>query len=392
MKSETTHHITIPTQVAEHLNVKPGDKLQLTLPDDDNEQVTIRPDKPAREHQILPIRWFLLPSILASVLFFAYLSNQRINQIALAGTNSIASAVIILGIVSGSLSFLFFYFKQKHDIQRWLTGSLYWRSFPTIWLSFMIILTTCLLGFFWFAGILFKGATFDQFTSTFMFFLFISLINYLMILSVSALSITMIFSLLVSVIVAGVLSSMITNSNKRWWEHNISFLGTEKAAYSWQFNLTLIVSALLTVALVDFIFSSLRKQFGSSKRMLTLRTLLTLTAICLGGVGAFANNGRGLMHELHDQTASFLVYFMIITIVAIRYLLPKVTPEFLTLSYIIGGLLVVTTILFQPVGYLSLTAYELVAFIMSFSWMLLLLQTLQRMLVHDQRTFTVTIE
>ncbi|WP_421017192.1 AbrB/MazE/SpoVT family DNA-binding domain-containing protein [Furfurilactobacillus cerevisiae] len=109
MKSETTHHINIPTQVAEHLNVKPGDKLQLTLPDDDNEQVTIRPDKPAREHQTLPTRWFLLPSILASVLFFAYLSNQGINQIALAGTNSIASAVIILGIVSGSLSFLFFY-------------------------------------------------------------------------------------------------------------------------------------------------------------------------------------------------------------------------------------------------------------------------------------------
>ena len=148
----------------------------------------------------------------------------------------------------------------------------------------------------------------------------------------------------------------------------------------------------MTVALVDFIFSNLRKQFGNNRRLLVLRILLTLTAVCLGGVGAFANNGRGLMHELHDQTASFMVYFMIITIVAIRYLLPKMTPEFLALSYIIAGLLIGTTILFQPVGYLSLTAYELIAFIMSFSWMLLLLQALQRMLVHDQRTFTVTVE
>ncbi|HAT53641.1 MAG TPA: DUF998 domain-containing protein [Lactobacillus sp.] len=392
MKSEVSHHITIPTQVVDHLNIKSGDKLQLTLPDNDNQQITVRPDRPDRERQILPIRWFLLPSLLVSILFFAYMAHQNINQIALAGNNSIASAVIVLGIVSGSLSFMFFYFKQKREIQRWLTGSLYWRSFPTLWVSFMIILTTCLLGFFWFAGILFKGATFDQFTSTFMFFLFISLINYLMILSVSALSVSMIFTLLVSVIVGGVLSSMITNSNKRWWEHNISFLGTDKAAYSWQFNLTLIVSALLTVALVDFIFSNLRKQFGNNRRLLVLRILLTLTAVCLGGVGAFANNGRGLMHELHDQTASFMVYFMIITIVAIRYLLPKMTPEFLALSYIIAGLLIGTTILFQPVGYLSLTAYELIAFIMSFSWMLLLLQALQRMLVHDQRTFTVTVE
>lgn len=392
MTPDANKHITLPPEVAKRLNVHKGDRVQLTLSTNADDAVIIKPDKAAREEQTLPIRWFLIPSLLTSIIFFWNFFNKHQLQIPLSGDNSIASFVIILGIISGSLSFITFYLKQRHEIQKWLPGSLYWRSFPTVLLSFIIILSICVLGFFWFAGLLFKGITFDQFTSTFLFFIFVSLINYLMILAVSALSADMIYSLLVSVIVGGALSSMITNSNKRWWEHNLSFLGTAKAANGWTFNVTLMVSALLTVALVDFIFSSLQKQFGRSWRLLTLRVLLTLTALCLGGVGLFANNGRGWMHLLHDLSARWMVYLLIIIILAIHYLLPHLTREFLLLSYSIGGLLVVTSILFQPIGYLSLTAYEMIGFTMAFSWMVLLLQTLQRRLFETNNVFHVDVE
>lgn len=390
--SSDTHKISLPAAVLEQLHLHAGDQLQITVPADDNQQVTLTAQHIEREQQTLPTRWFLIPSLLASLAFFSYFASRHQTQIALTGNHSIASAVISLGLLTGSLSFIFFYFIQKRDIQRWLTGSLYWRSFPTILLSFIVILTVAVLGFFWFMGILFKSVTFDQFTSTFLFFLFISLINYLMIFSVTALSANMIFLLLISVIVGGALSAMITNSNKRWWEHNISFLGTQKASYSWQFNLTLIVSALLTLALVDFIFVNLQKRFGATRRLITLRILLTLTALSLAGVGVFANNGRGWLHLIHDQMASLMVYCIIAIIIGIRYFLPRLTPEFITLSYVIGGLLVAASLLFQPIGYLSLTAYELIGFTMAFAWLLLLLQRLQRLVVGEQATYTVTVE
>ncbi|GAB6093402.1 DUF998 domain-containing protein [Furfurilactobacillus curtus] len=390
--SSDNHKIALPAAVIKQLRLHVGDQLQITVPADDSQQVTLKAQHATREQQTLPTRWFLIPSILASLIFFGYFASRNQTQIALTGNDSIASAVITLGLITGSLSFIFFYFIQKRDIQRWLTGSLYWRSFPTILLSFIVILTVAVLGFFWFMGILFKSVTFDQFTSTFLFFLFVSLINYLMILSVTALSANMIFLLLISVIVGGALSAMITNSNKRWWEHNISFLGTQKASYSWQFNLTLIVSALLTLALVDFIFVNLQKRFGTTRRLITLRILLTLTALSLAGVGVFANNGRGWLHLIHDQMASLMVYCIIAIIIGIRYFLPRLTPEFITLSYVIGGLLVTASLLFQPIGYLSLTAYELIGFTMAFAWLLLLLQRLQRLVVGEQATYTVTIE
>ncbi len=76
---------------------------------------------------------------------------------------------------------------------------------------------------------------------------------------------------------------MITNSNKHWWEHNVSFLGTSQASSSWQFNLTLITSALLLAALIDFIFAALDQKFGRNRRLFILHILLTAFAVCLGG-------------------------------------------------------------------------------------------------------------
>ncbi len=45
-----------------------------------------------------------------------------------------------------------------------------------------------------------------------------------------------------------------------------SLLGTQASRSSWQFNLTLIVSAALFAALIDYIFVSLRQKAGSHYR------------------------------------------------------------------------------------------------------------------------------
>ena len=93
--------------------------------------------------------------------------------------------------------------------------------------------------------------------------------------------------------------------------------------------------------------------------------MLTVAAIALLGVGLFPNN-RGLMHILHTQSAWFLNYFII-------------------------GIIIFAAILFQFVHYLSLTAFEMIAFALAMSWIMLLLQNIHRLYQKDESTFVVTV-
>ncbi|WP_311406934.1 AbrB/MazE/SpoVT family DNA-binding domain-containing protein [Liquorilactobacillus uvarum] len=384
--------IVLPIQVVEKLNLKKGDKVEVAFSDKAAKQVVVQPLNQAANRRSVSILRFFMPSVLSTIVFFIYFFYQREYQISLAGNESIASLTIILGLLSGSLSFAFFYLKDRKHIQGWFGKKLYWRSFLTILLSFTTILAISLLCFFWLIEILFKGSSFDLFTSTYMFLLFSNVINYLMIYAAINISSSVIFKILILVIVGGALAAMITNSNKRWWEHNISFLGTDQASNSWQFNLTLVVSALLLLALVDFIFASLKEQFHNNRRLAALKSLLILFSVFLAGVGVFANNGTGLSHKLHTNSATLLVYLLIITISSIHFLLPSITKEFKIISYTIGGGLLIDSILFQPIGYFSLTAFELIAFILAFSWILLLLQILQEMTQIEKNVFEITIQ
>lgn len=171
---------------------------------------------------------------------------------------------------------------------------------------------------------------------------------------------------------------MAVNNERYWWQHNLSFLGTRNASSGWQFNATLIFSALLMIALIDYLFVSLQEYYPGSRRLILLRALLTLTAINLGLVGVFPNNISS--HYLHDQVASFLIYCVLALIIGVRWLLPQITKEFLYLSYGVGAALAVAEVLFRGIGYLSLTAFEMLAFVMAFGWLLMLLDRIESLI------------
>ncbi len=100
--------------------------------------------------------------------------------------------------------------------------------------------------------------------------------------------------------------------------------------------MTLMFSALIMVALIDYIFVSINANHPRSVRLLILRVLLTAMAIDMGAVGFFLNNRAS--HDIHDHLASFLVYFIIVLIVGIRWFLPKIPKEFCDVVYCWGYL------------------------------------------------------
>lgn len=100
--SKTPYHINLPEEIVTELNLHPEQSFHLTLR---NGSLTLHPINGQNEIQTLSLRHFLVPSVLAALLFIGYAFYQREFQLPLGGDNSIASAVILLGEMSGMLSF-----------------------------------------------------------------------------------------------------------------------------------------------------------------------------------------------------------------------------------------------------------------------------------------------
>jgi len=386
---KNTFSITIPEKIVEEFHLENEDEVTVSIKD---QKIVIEPKKKAPGNQTLSLRWFLIPTTVISLLFLGYLFYTDKTQIALVGAYSIANFVLSFGVLSGVFSFLLFFIKGKRAQVTTKSKDIYWRNFPTILLSFIVILVFALLVFFKVIGLVFIGATFDRYTATLLFFVFVGLVNYFMIYSALSITPAKLTNLLIFVIIGGVLLAMITNKDYQWWQFNFSFLGTIEAKSSWQFNLTLMFSSLLMVALIDGLFVELQKAIPHSKRLTILRVLLTLTALDLGAVGLFPYTETGPFQGVHNQVAGYLVYLIVILIVGIKWLLPNVTKEFLSISYMIAATLVVVVVLFQWTSYLSLTAFELLSFMLAFSWIVLLLQNLQKMAQNINNTFEVKVK
>lgn len=383
------YKVSLPKELDDDLSILDQETISVKK---EHQRLVIEKKKTPFETQNVSLRWFLLPALMCSVIFFIIFFTWGDKQISMTGDFSIATATMLLGLISGSFSFISIFINRKRKEKNPELSDIQWRNVPTIIGAFIVILMLGILSFFWIIGMMFEGASFDIYTATAIFFIFTAIINYLMIYAAFSFTSSMIVTILIVVIIGGVFFAMLTNSESRWWQHNFSFLGTNEAASSWQFNLTLMLSALLMVALIDYLFVNLKKSGYTGFKVASLRVLLTMVAISLGGVGFFPNNGTGQLHALHTKAAEMLVYLIVILIVSIRWILPKVTKEFLTISYGIAAVLVACNFLFQNIGYLSLTVFELLAFGLALSWILLLLQHIQQLAHLTNAVYEIRIE
>lgn len=378
-----------------HLPQELYDKLDLSV-DEEIEVVDIAGDsftvrRLNTKKSDYAARWFIVPTLVAMLIFiaFAFFFNHP-HIVPLSGNESIATAVITIANATALLTFIGAYYSRRLTFYRQMTKRIYWRTFLTVTVSVLIIVTLILMAFFWFLGQIFYGVNFGLFTSTLIFTIFSGILNYMMIFVVDTFSINMMVNMLLMVSVGGLVSSMATNGNQYWWQRNFSLLGTEASQSSWQFNLTLIVSAALLIALVDYIFVSIREKYGTQIRQIILQILLTLCAISIALVGLIPNN-PGWMHIAHDVAAQLIVLFMALSILGIRWFLPKAEKSLYQMSYIIVGLILLSYFLWHPVYYLTLTAFEILSFSLSFAWLMLLVNTLINMLWNDRKVYKVGV-
>lgn len=372
--------------------------LQLKLPTNRQFQLKVGPHiyqikrvENEENQQSSLIRESFFPAFGGSLvfLFLTLLTKQKVLPID--GDSSIGSFVILIGAVSTFilLSGNFISGKKRKSGR---LKNLSWRNFLTIIIAFTLITVFFLLGFFWLLGVAFKGAAFDRYTATIFSFIVLAITDYGVLLTLQNFSPGLITNLLIIVIISGVIFAVMMNQNSHWWQINLSFLGSHAARNAWQFNFTLILSSLLLVALVDYLFVALKQKFPKNWRLNLLRFTLTLTALSLGGVGLFPNVRGTIFHDIHDNFAFLMVYLIFFQIILIKWLLPQVTKTFLITSYIMGCLILISAFLWRGLHYFSLTAFEIVGFILAFSWLLLLIQNLEYLSRKKIPTYTLKFE
>ncbi|WP_282458958.1 DUF998 domain-containing protein [Ligilactobacillus aviarius] len=378
--------ISVPDELVKKYDLHNDDDFKITARNGEIRLKKKNHDSNKRQFNVI---WILIASILTSIAFWIFINAVHLHQVPLVGTNSIASGLIVLGGLSGMVLFSAYFISNRKKITVAYSAKTFWRTFPVIVISFVLILSLVLMGIAWGLSRLFTGITFGHVVAMMLFFVFVTTINYIMVRIGLAVNYGILTTIMILVITSGTVVSMASNG-RNWWQHNLSFLGTKHANNSWQFNLTLVFSSLLMVALVDYIFVSLRAVVKNTWRTITLRTILTVTALDVGAVGLFPNNAN--FHVLHDKVAGYLVYLIIILIIGIRWLLPEVGKRFLALSYGMCVGLVVIDLMFKPLHIISLTAFELIAFILAFGWILILFDTMIGIVEDEDDKYDVKIE
>ena len=378
--------ISVPDELVKKYDLHNDDDFKITARNGEIRLKKKNHDSNKRQFNVI---WILIASILTSIAFWIFINAMHLHQVPLVGTNSIASGLIVFGGLSGMILFSAYFISNRKKITVAYSAKTFWRTFPVIVISFVLILSLALMGIAWGLSRLFTGITFGHVVAMMLFFVFVTAINYIMVRIGLAVNYGMLTTIMILVITSGAVMSMASNG-RNWWQHNLSFLGTKHANNSWQFNLTLVFSSLLMVALVDYIFVSLRAVVKNTWRTITLRIILTVTALDVGAVGLFPNNAN--FHILHDKVAGYLVYLIIILIVGIRWLLPEVGKRFLALSYGMCVGLVIIDLMFKPLHIISLTAFELIAFILAFGWILILFDTMIGIVEDEDDKYNVKIE
>ncbi|WP_347980336.1 ABC transporter permease [Limosilactobacillus allomucosae] len=379
------YRIDLPAKAVENLELEKNTSLVLMV---DNKTLTIRPSRTVEMLPQIMMRWYLIPAVLAAVIFFCLSWANHHWVISLTGNWSIGFAALYLGTFSGVVAFATAFIRQKRH-RSGPAMELHWRNLPTLLVAFGTILAISIMIVFWLAEKMFAGASFDIYTSTLFVFLFVAAITYGMLNLAMTISEAVITNSMMIMIIGGMLFSMLTNSNRDWWHYNFSYLGTQQNATYWRFNITLIFSALLMATLVDYLFFNLQKKYPD-RGVRVLRILLYAEAACLGGIGCFPNDPQ--YHVLHDRISMWLVYIMILIIGLLRWLMPGLSRQFLKISYIIGGIMALDWLVFKVTNYLSLTAFELLEFGLSFSWLLLLFQNLEYLARIGDQIFPIRIE
>jgi len=191
---------------------------------------------------------------------------------------------------------------------------------------------------------------------------------YIAFLSATHMDLSLLAIVLAVFLVEGVLASTLTASDPQWWEMNLSALGMTDDLSALAFNLTLIVAGIIVTTLARYATAGMAS--ASARGVRSLRTCLIVIGVFLACVGIFPVDD---FFWVHNTVAIGMVVAFAVAAVKITRWVPGLPQGFVLLGRLFIAVIVVLAVLFF-IGYYTLTAVELVAGVLVFTWIILLLR------------------
>lgn len=354
----------------------------------EHNQIVLKSDVDHLDAQNFSLHYMLIPSLLSLLISLLTFFLSRHSQINFTGGryHSVAGISMLCATIIGFVTFLWVYAKQNTSPQKRMLSRI--RELVTISLAYTLIVFAIQALIWYILGMTFVGVTLDRFTASFVAALFSAIVFYFLILFAASVKISHLIILLFITFIGGIFLSMATNGQNAWWQYNFSFLGTGEAKNQWQFNFTMIFSALMLLTITDYLFMDFQKSDLYNFKVKIVQAFYYIIALFIAGVGIFP--AQSWTMTFHNASAYGIVLCIIILIVLSKYLLPQISREFLSMSAIVFIALVTSAILFLKVHYLSLTVFEIIAFAISFTWLVLMINALQKML-HESSVYQVEV-
>ncbi|MFF2495475.1 DUF998 domain-containing protein [Agromyces sp. NPDC058064] len=200
----------------------------------------------------------------------------------------------------------------------------------------------------------------------------IALTGYVAFLS-SARMTPMLLSLVLAVfLVVGALTSMLSASDPHWWKENLSALGMTNDISAMAFNVTLIVAGAIVTIVARYATATLPVGTPPDKRGRDIvRVGLVLIGIFLACVGIFPVDE---FFAVHNTVATGMAVCFAVIVIGLPWFIRSVPKVFVGLGYLYVLVIIVVAIFFAT-GYYNLTAVELVAACLIFSWIIVFLRT-----------------
>ncbi|MBM7503029.1 DUF998 domain-containing protein [Agromyces aurantiacus] len=284
-----------------------------------------------------------------------------------------AFAAISIGVSGLGLAAAGYWRSRNLPGQEWRRGLRAWKAIvDVVTVSAVHAIIAAILAVVTFAMLQrsFEGLVVDGLTATGATAASAGLSGYWIYLSVSSITTNRLATLLVFFMASATLASMATAQDPQWWEYHFSQLGTADDFSSSLFNLALIVAGGFVTTFAIYVhrdLTTLVRQgvLAHAWAPRFISVVFIVMGVMLAGVGLFPLN---VSIALHNSCAIGMSLSFLALLVTSPWTLKGMPARFFW--FCAGGavLLLGGALLFEPVGYYNLTAFELLAFATIFGW------------------------
>ncbi len=176
----------------------------------------------------------------------------------------------------------------------------------------------------------------------------------------------------------GIVVAAANEQNPKWWEESFSYLGTAESNTNLFFNISFVLTGLLIVVWQQFYLENItilvertivrpRAHTIFKYGIIVVGIFVTLIGILHWGAGPVITT----VHDLSAYTAGGLIT---LAMLAIRWLIPKMSNEFYVATYVMAAVMI-GAVLMLLFGIFNTVGVEFVYFTTAGAWFVLLMES-----------------